>query len=73
MMLPEPVLHLLRDYTSGNLSAAETVWEIQRLGLPGFEAPTISEVIHWSIESGLGGPWPTEKEAREQARMAIRH
>ena len=68
--LPDEVLDKLRLYASGVLSVSRAAWEIQSLGLPGFQDTAAVDVIRWGIETGIGGPWPSKEEAIAQVRKA---
>ena len=62
---------ILKAYAAGDIGAADAAFEIQALGLPGFENPSASEIIIWAKAAGFGIPTPTRDEAREEAARII--
>ncbi len=69
----DPRTHpILRRYARGEISAANAAYEIQELGLPGFEDPSASEVILWAIAAGFGIPSSSREEAEAEAERIVR-
>lgn len=70
---PDPRLYpILKRYSRGEIGAANAAFEIQAMGLPGFDDPSASEVILWSISAGFGIPSPTHEEATAEADQILR-
>lgn len=61
------ILPLLREYSAGRISAPNAAFEIQALGLLGYDDPSASEVILWTRAAGLRLPGPTKEEAEAEA------
>lgn len=61
------LLAVLRRYSAGRISAPDAAFEIQALGLPGFDDPSASEVILWTRAADLRLPGPTQEEAEAEA------
>lgn len=61
------ILPVLREYSAGHISASNAAFEVQALGLLGFDDPSASEVILWTRAAGLPLPAPTQEEAEAEA------
>ena len=63
---------ILERYSRGEIGAADAAFEIQATGLPGFEDPSASEVVLWSIAAGFGVSSPSSEEAAAEADRILR-
>jgi hypothetical protein len=63
--------HILKGYAAGEVSASNAAYDIQVMGIPGYEDPSASEVVLWSKMVGYGIPTASRESAEADAERIV--